>query len=705
MRPFLAPPVGSPLAPGPVPSFSMVIPAYQAAGYVGRAVESVLAQTVPAAEIIVADDGSTDDLAEALAPYGDQVKLVRGPHGGPPVARNRGYRAATAEFVANLDADDVLYPTWLEAVGELAAARPDLDILTTNGYLVHDGRRLRRCYFRDWPFEIENQRREILRRNFVISFAVVRRSRFLEIGGFDESLFWADDWDFWLRLLLEGARAGCVDETLYEYTVREGSVATRPRDVLRDCIRLLEKPDVVARLEPGERRELARSIARQRQELVTLELQESLVRGQPGFRRSALAVAFGPGYAPAARVKVGAWAVAPGPVRRRLERRNAREWIGAGGAKIARGAGGGADAEPTRRRPVRVAFYCDADEVGGAEVSLGNLLAALSPRIDAVVVGTNRHVVDWLGGHRPEAPRKLLSPIANDLELRPIAEHFRAIRRLRPDILHVSLNSPWASHWAILFGLAIPDVRVVAVEQLPQPTTRVRRRALKRLTAPRLAAHVAVGERSSREVARLAGVRPESIRTIYNGVPEVELEPLPRPGEGPVIGSLGRLEPQKGFDVLVQSLRELPDVTAVIVGNGSERDRLVRLAERLDVSDRLVLPGRRDDARRYLTTFDVFVLPSRFEAFPLAIVEAMLAGLPVVATSVGSVAEAVVDGQTGRLVSPDEPSSLAGAVRDLLEDPEGARELGRRGREAAMERFTSSAMARAFEELYDEVTR
>ena len=705
MRPFLAPPLDGPIARGPVPRFSVVIPAYQAAGYVGRAVESVLAQTAPAAEIIVADDGSTDDLAGALAPYGDRVKLVRGPHGGPPAARNRGYRAATAEFVANLDADDLLYPTWLEGVGELAAARPDLDILTTNGYLVHDGRRLRRCYFRDWPFEIENQRREILRRNFVISFAAVRRSRFLEIGGFDETLFWADDWDFWLRLILEGARAGCVDETLYEYTVREGSVATRPRDVLRDCIRLLEKPEVNAQLEPGERRELMRSIARQRRELVTLELQESLVRGQPGFRRAALAVAFGAGYAPAVRLKVGALAVAPGVARRRLEERNAREWIGAGGARIAREAGGRADTEATRERPLRVAFYCDADEVGGAEVSLGNLLAALAPRIDAVVVGTSRHVVDWLGVHRPEASRKLLAPIASDLKLRPIVAHLRTLRRLRPEILHVSLNSPWASHWAILFGLALPGVRVIAVEQLPQPTTRVRRRVLKHLTARHLAAHVAVGERSSSEVARLAGVRPESIRTIYNGVPDLELEPLPRPAEGPVIGSLGRLEPQKGFDVLVHSLRQLPGVTAVVVGDGSERERLVRLAERLGVSERLVLPGRNDDARRYLTTFDVFVLPSRFEAFPLAIVEAMLAGLPVVATDVGSVAEAVLDGQTGRLIARDEPGSLADAVRDLLEDPERARELGRRGREVAMERFTSAAMARAFEKLYDEVTR
>jgi glycosyltransferase involved in cell wall biosynthesis len=336
LRPFLAPPTDGSVTPGLVPTFSIVIPAHQAAGFVGRAVESALAQTLPAAEIIVSDDGSTDDLEGALAPYGDRVRLIRGPQGGPPAARNRGHRAASGEFVANLDADDVFHPEWLQAVGELAASRPDVDILTTNGYLVHDGRRLRRYYFEDWTFEVENQRREILRRNFVTSLAAVRRSRFLEIGGFDESLWWIDDWDLWLRLVLDGSQAGCVDEALYEYTVREGSISTRHVDVLRDTIRLLEKPGVAARLDPGERRELARSIARERQTLVKVELRELLVRRRPGVRRFALAAAFGRGYVTGTRLTVGAVAVAPGLARRLLERKHEREWLGAGGAKIAR---------------------------------------------------------------------------------------------------------------------------------------------------------------------------------------------------------------------------------------------------------------------------------------------------------------------------------------------------------------------------------
>jgi glycosyltransferase involved in cell wall biosynthesis len=357
-------------------------------------------------------------------------------------------------------------------------------------------------------------------------------------------------------------------------------------------------------------------------------------------------------------------------------------------------------------RRLRVAFYCDSNEIGGAETSLANLLGSLEPRIEAVVVGTDGSVVEWLASHRPAATSVVLPRIRSKLHLRAIAAHFKAIRSLRPDILQVNLNSPWASDWAILFGLATPRTRVIAVEHLPQPIPRLAWRVLKRLTAPRLAAHVAVGERSAVEVASISGVPHDSIRTIYNGVPDLKLASLPRRSDEFVIGSLGRLEPQKGYDLLVRALPELPKVTAVVVGEGRERDRLAQLARRLKVSKRLVLAGWSEEARRHLTTFDLFILPSRFEGGPpLVVIEAMLAGLPVVATDVHNVKEAVLDGETGLLIPPEDVPAIAGAVRTLLDDPLRRRRMGQRGRKLALERFSIDAMAKAYETLYDEVTR
>jgi glycosyltransferase involved in cell wall biosynthesis len=693
VRSFLAPSTDRPVAAGPTPTFSIVISAYEAAGFIDRAVESALAQTVPAVEIIVSDDGSNDDLEGALAPYRDRVALLRGPHVGPPAARNRGFRAASGDFVANLDADDLLHPQWLEALGELSSARPDLDILSSDAYLVSAGHRLRRCYSKGWIFYTDDQRRRILQHNFICpgALAAVRRKRFVEIRGFDESIPWCDDWDFWLRLILSGSRAGCVDEPLADWTVRQDSVSTRRIDVIRDAVRLLEKADADPGLGQREREALAVSIAQRRRELARLEAREAIVRGARGARGKALAVALDPGQPARTRFKTAASTVAPRVGGHLLRARDEQVWLGAGGPEI--------------ERRLRVAFYCDSDRLGGAEASLANLLAALDPEIDAVVVGTDHHVVEWIASHRAGAATLVLRRVGTKWKARAIVEHFRALRRLRPDILQVNLNTPGASPWAVLCGLASPGVRVIAVEHLPQPIPRLPRRAVKRLTNPHLAAHVAVGERSAEELARLIGVSRSSIRTIHNGVPDLELEGLPRSTNGPVIGSIGRLDPQKGYDVLVRALRELPGVTAVVVGEGAEREGLVDLARRLDVSDRLRLVGWSDEPRRFLTTFDLFVLPSRFEGFPLGVVEAMLAGVPVVATDVGSVAEAVVDGETGLLVPAGDPSALARAVRELLDDRARMQEMSRRGRARAGSQFTLEEMAKAYEALYQEVVR
>jgi glycosyltransferase involved in cell wall biosynthesis len=141
----------------------------------------------------------------------------------------------------------------------------------------------------------------------------------------------------------------------------------------------------------------------------------------------------------------------------------------------------------------------------------------------------------------------------------------------------------------------------------------------------------------------------------------------------------------------------------VLAGRGEEEGPLRELAGRLGVADRVSFPGWVDEPRRLLSSFDVFALPSRFEGFPLAVLEAQLAELPVVAADVGSVADAVLSGQTGILVPPDDPHALAVALESLLSDPDRRTELGRAGRERVLSRFTASHMAAAFERLYAEI--
>jgi glycosyltransferase involved in cell wall biosynthesis len=336
MRRFLAPPPDRAVQPGPAPTFSVLVAAYQVADVIGEALDSIRRQTLPALEVIVCDDGSTDGLEDALAPYRGEIELLRKENGGEASAKNAAAARARGDFVAILDADDVYEPERLEALAELARLRPDLDILTTDALLVANGIVRRHNYDATWRFEVDDQRRAILQRNFVFGHAAVRRSRFLEHGGFDESIRWTTDWELWLRLILAGSRAGCVDEPLALYRLRESSLTAQRRDLLLGKLATLEKAQSNPNLREAERPVLEDSLAAYRRELGLLDLRDSLAAGNSGARRRALVLLRAPGQAFRLRLELAAMAAAPGASGRFLRRRANGSWVGAGGTRVPR---------------------------------------------------------------------------------------------------------------------------------------------------------------------------------------------------------------------------------------------------------------------------------------------------------------------------------------------------------------------------------
>ena len=292
-----------------MPTFSVVIPAYQSSGFVGDAVASALEQTLPAHEVIVCDDGSTDDLTGALAPYADRVTVVRRPHRGPAAARNAAIEIASGEFVVMLDADDVYEPSRLEALGELAAARPDLDILATDLWLEENGTVTGQFYDTvDFP-PIE-QRLAILEACFV-SCPAMRTSRVLEEGGFDEEYDVAEDWDLFLRLVLGGSRAGLVPEPLVRYRRHLSSATADRARSLWARVRVLEKAQSHPTFSGPERAFLDRCLARAR---TRARLDEAKARARSrdtNVRRSLVALALSRETPAATRLVAASAAIAP----------------------------------------------------------------------------------------------------------------------------------------------------------------------------------------------------------------------------------------------------------------------------------------------------------------------------------------------------------------------------------------------------------
>jgi glycosyltransferase involved in cell wall biosynthesis len=173
------------------------------------------------------------------------------------------------------------------------------------------------------------------------------------------------------------------------------------------------------------------------------------------------------------------------------------------------------------------------------------------------------------------------------------------------------------------------------------------------------------------------------------------------PSDGPVVGVVGRLAYQKAPEDFLAALARLnrPDVTGVWVGSGELAGRMAELAGTQPAA-RLVLAGERADVPDILPAFDVFALPSRYEGLPTAIVEAMMCGVPVVASAVNAVGDVVVPGVTGLLVPPRRPDLLAGAIGHLLGSPEAAARMAENARAVLGDRFGMSVLADALSAAY-----
>ena len=209
------------------------------------------------------------------------------------------------------------FPERLEALGELARARPDLDILTTDAYMELDGEVVRRCYTDSYRFVVDDQRQGILLENFIIH-AAVRRERMLAVGGFDESIRWTADWDCWLRMVLDGSRAGLVAEPLMRYRLHRASLSSQRESLIAGRLLTLGKAARRSDLSAAERETVRSSIAANEVALRVARARAALLECRSDARRRAFDVVVGSGHGARTRAKALVAAVAPRAAGRRL---------------------------------------------------------------------------------------------------------------------------------------------------------------------------------------------------------------------------------------------------------------------------------------------------------------------------------------------------------------------------------------------------
>ena len=370
---------------------------------------------------------------------------------------------------------------------------------------------------------------------------------------------------------------------------------------------------------------------------------------------------------------------------------------------------------------IRVVFTVDAPFLGGAEHYVERLATGLDRLRFAPAVVMRSNDVDeslsaWAAGL--ESSGIPVSRVRMRLPFRPgdAVPIYRALAAFDPDVVHVNMPGPYSAQMGLLAPLArLAGARVVVTEHLPMVPHLWKRDLVKRIAVGFVDAAVTMTRANAELLVRSQGFARRRVRVIENGVPasfgtrlrggnaraELGIEPA-----AVAFAFVGNLIEHKGLRRVIEALSKLPQAWKLVVaGSGPDADPARDLAARLGVAERVVFLGRcsTEQVERAIAASDVLVLPSAVEGLPYVILEAMACAKPVVSSRVFGIPEAVIDGETGLLVAPDDVPALTEALRTLTADSALRERMGRAGRARFEERFTLERQLRAMSSLYREL--
>jgi len=360
--------------------------------------------------------------------------------------------------------------------------------------------------------------------------------------------------------------------------------------------------------------------------------------------------------------------------------------------------------------PIPIAFVMPCFEPGGTERQMIELVRRLDPERWSVHLACFRPSGGWFERAAEAAASVAVFPVSSFRSPSVLRHMWTFAEWCRATRIAVVHTTELASNSFALPGAALARVPVrVGNRREINPDKTSTQIAMQR--SAYVAAHKIVANcKAAADRLRLERVPANKIAIIPNGLDLAAFrQPEPRPQLRKVV-VVGNLRPEKGHDVLIDAavdvLKRYPDARFELVGGGPLRESLQQRARDRHVGDAFTFAGHCDDVPARIAAADVFVLPSRSEAFPNAVIEAMATGLPIVASRVGGVLELITDGVSGLLVPADDARSLADRLCQLMDDAALGARLGAAARAEAVARYSFDRMVAAFESLYlNELTR
>jgi len=359
---------------------------------------------------------------------------------------------------------------------------------------------------------------------------------------------------------------------------------------------------------------------------------------------------------------------------------------------------------------MKLLYLITKAELGGAQVHLLDLIRGFRDHHEICLgVGDRGYLTDAAEslGVRYEVIPGLIHAMQPHVDVRGLFNITRLIRRLKPDLVHAHTSKAGVLGRIAARIAGVPAVFTAHTWCFAEGVSwkwRLVGVPAERLSGRVGSAIITVSDANRRLALDFRVAHHGRIITVHNGVPDTPLRANPDSTGLVRLVMVARFVPQKAQSLLLRAVarRNLP-VTIDFVGDGETRPALEILAQELGLGDRVRFLGNRKDVAAILAQSHIFVLPTNWEGFPLSVLEAMRAGLPVVASRVGGIEEAVADGETGHLVPPGDQEAFENALSTVVNNRAVRISMGEAGRAKYEREFTISAMLRKTQQVYTQV--